>query len=193
MKKNSALIELTPLLDVILILLFFILVQNAGQMDVFYDETREALQAEFEAEITNLETSLDAALTQHAHDMEQMQIISASYDALRIGLEEDSGVILVSIVSEVDDMHTRWISVEAGNYVTRIDLSWNTLVREYATRQLNETLTNKINDMPNSVIILVFRYNSASTFTSDLMLVDSAIHIQRQFNQLVVAELDVRI
>jgi len=48
MKKNSILIELTPLLDVILIMLFLILVQSAGRVDAFYEETRLAFETELE-------------------------------------------------------------------------------------------------------------------------------------------------
>ena len=182
MKKNNVLIELTPLLDVILIMLFFILVQSAGRMGDFYDETREAFEAE-----------LEAFKLEYAHEMDTLRRVSADYEALRLGLEEDTGIILISIVSDTDDGNYRSIMVEANALTTKIELCWNATARDAAALELNTVLASKIQGSDSAVIVIVFRFDSASIFVADHRLVSNAIHIQRQFNQLVVAELDVRI
>jgi len=166
MKKNSIFIELTPLLDVILIMLFLILVQSAGRVDAFYEEIR--------------------------HEMEYLRRVGADYSALRLGLEEDTGIILISIVSDGADIDERWILIEADSHVTQIDLCWNALARKNAALELNMVLAYKIQNIQNSVIVVVFRYDSSSIFMSDHRLVANAIHIQRQFN-MVVAELDINL
>jgi len=182
MKKNSIFIELTPLLDVILIMLFLILVQSAGRVDVFYEETRLAF-----------ETELEEFKAEYYHEMEYLRRVGADYSALRLGLEEDTGIILISIVSDSADIDERWILIEADSHVTQIDLCWNALARENAALELNTVLAYKIQNIQNSVIVVVFRYDSSSIFMSDHRLVANAIHIQRQFNQLVVAELDINL
>jgi len=190
MKKNSVLIELTPLLDVILIMLFFILVQSEGRMGTFYDEVREA----FEAEVATIEAELDAFKAEHADEMEHLRRVGESYDALRLGLEEDTGIILINIVTpDRDDLDTRWILIESDSQSTRIDLSWSIPAREAAAVELNTALAGKIQNAGNTVMLIVFRYDSSLMFHGDRRMVDNAIHIQRQFNQLVVTELDIRV
>jgi len=182
MKKNSILIELTPLLDVILILLFLILVQSAGRVDTFYEETRMAFEAE-----------LEAFIAEHHDEMSHLRRVGEDYTALRLGLEEDTGIILISIVADSNNIDDRWLLVESDSHVTRVDLCWNIIARESAALELNSILASKIQSTENSVIVVVFRYDSARIFRSDHRLVTNAIHIQRQFNQLVVAELDINI
>ena len=182
MKKNNVLIELTPLLDVILIMLFLILVQSAGRVDAFYEETRLAF-----------ETELAAFKAEHGQEMAHLRRINEDYTALRLGLEEDTGIILISIVVDSLDIDERWLMVETDAQATRIDLCWNALARDNAALELNRVLANKINNADNAVMVVVFRYDSSRIFRSDYRLVSNAIHIQRQFNQLVVAELDINI
>jgi len=182
MKKNSILIELTPLLDVILIMLFLILVQSAGRVDTFYEETRLAFEAE-----------LEAFKADYYQEMAHLRQVSADYSTLRLGLEEDTGIVLISIVADGDDINHRWILVEADTQVAQIYLTWNAPERDNAALELNTVLAGKIQGIENSVIVVVFRYDSSAIFMSDHRLVSNAIQIQRQFNQLVVAELDIRV
>jgi len=189
MKKNNVLIELTPLLDVILIILFFILVQSEGRIGDFYEETREA----FEAELAIYQAEMGTFIAEHAQEMEYLRGISADYNALRLGLEEDTGIILVSIASDADNSDNRWILVEADSDTTRIDLCWDNRAREDASLEFSTTLASKIQSAESTVVVLVFRFDSTRTFAADHRLVSGAIHIQRQFVQLVFAELDIRI
>ena len=146
---------------------------------MFYDETRLA----FETELAEFKAD-------YYQEMEYLRQVGADYTALRLGLEEDTGIILISIVTDSTDLDIRWILVEADANVTQIALTWYDLQRENAALRLNTVLASKIQGTQNSVIVVVFRYNSATMFRSDHRLVANAIHVQRQFNQLVVAELD---
>ena len=179
MKKNSVLIELTPLLDVILIMLFLILVQSAGRVDAFYEETREAFEAE-----------LAAFKADYYQEMEHLREVGVAYDALRLGLEEDTGIVIISIVADSADIDNRWLLVEADSHITQIDLCWNAIARDNAALELNTVLAAKIRHAGSSVMVIAFRYDSSMIFRSDHRLVTNAIHIQRQFNQLIVVELD---
>jgi len=189
MKKNNVLIELTPLLDVILIILFFILVQSEGRMGDFYDETREA----FATELAAFEAEMEAFKAEHAQEMDALRGVSADYHALRFGLEEDTGIILISIASEANDINTRWILVEADSETTKINLCWDNFARNTAALELNTILASKIQNANNNLLVVVFRFDSTRIFASDYRLISGAIHIQRQFTQLVVAELDTRL
>ena len=188
MKKNNVLIELTPLLDVILIILFFILVQSEGRMGTFYEQTREA----FAEELAVFEAELEAFKQEHAQEMDTLRRISADYDALRLGLEEDTGIIIISIVADPYDRDLRSIVVEADSNTTIIDLCWDEPSRDRALLLLNATMSDKIQLAGNNLMVVVFRFDSANIFRADHRLVSNAIHIQRQFYQLVVADLDVR-
>ena len=176
------------MLDVILIMLFFILVQSEGRMGSFYEETRANLEAEF----AMLEAGLEEFKAEHAEEMHTLRGISADYHALRLGLEEDTSVILVSIESDASDSNIRWIKVEADGISTSIDLCWNTYYRDAAALDLNTTLGSKIQESGNTVIIIAFRFDSGNVFVADHRLVSNAIHIQRQFNPAVTS-VDIRI
>ena len=168
-------------MDVILIMLFLILVQSAGRVDAFYEETREA----FEAELAEFKAD-------YYQEMAGLREVGMAYDALRLGLEEDTGIVIISIVADRADIDNRRLLVEADTQVTQIDLCWNTLARDNAALELNTALAAKIQQAGNSVMVVAFRYDSSVIFRSDHRLVTNAIHIQRQFNQLVVVELDTR-
>jgi len=188
MKKQSILIELTPLLDVILIMLFFILVQSEGRMGDFYEETRAALESEFAV----LEAGLEEYKAQHAYEMDRLRGMGESYAALRLGLEEDTGFVMVSIISDSDDINDRWVLVETDLYSTRIDLCWNNVARDAALVELNTILSNIIQHTGNGIVVLAFRFDSAAIFAADHRLVTNAIHIQRQFNDMVIV-VDMRL
>jgi len=187
MKKNI-LIELTPLLDVILIMLFLILVQSEGRVGDIYYEMREA----FEVEAAQVEAEFEAFKAQHAIEMDHLRAVNENYTALRLGLEEDAGVIQISLLSDPMDLDTRWILIESTSQTVRIDLNWNIPARDAAALELNTAIADKIQYSGNAIIVILFRHNGARSFVSDRQLINNAIHIQRQFNQLVVTELDIR-
>ncbi|MCL2527473.1 MAG: hypothetical protein FWE42_03560 [Defluviitaleaceae bacterium] len=189
MKKSNIIIELTPLLDVILIMLFFILVQSEGRMGDFYEDTRAALESEFAV----LEAGLEEYKAQHAQEMGILRDISEDYAALRLGLADNTGLIMVSIASDANDSNIRSVLIETDLYNTAIELCWNNLARESAALELNTTLSGLIHEMNNTIVILVFRFDSREIFAADHRLITNAIHIQRQFfNEMVIA-IDMRI
>ena len=187
MKKNIF-IELTPLLDVILIILFFILVQSEGRMGTFYEETREALEAEFAV----LEEELEAFMEAFTDEVSTLREIRADYEALRLGMAEDSGVVMITIEADASDSNQRWVVLEADSVYTRIPLSWSNIERDAARLELNSTLAEKMQGLEHIFIFVVFRFDSTRIFSADYRLVADAIQIQQQFHQMAVAELDVR-
>ena len=188
MRRNSVLIELTPLLDVILIMLFFILVQSEGRMGDFYEETREALQYEF----AYREAELDAFMQEHAEEMEMLRRDRESYMALVLNLQEGADLIMLSIVADPEDPNIREILIEANSAVERINLDWNQVARDAAAQELNGILTRNIQDS-DGITVLVFRFDSSTIFNRDHVMLTNAINTQMLFfDRLVVIRQDVR-
>ena len=188
MRRNNVLIELTPLLDVILIMLFFILVQSEGRMGDFYEDTRQALQYEF----AHREAELDAFMQEHAEEMEMLRRDRESYKALVLNLQEGADFVMLSIVSDPEDPNIRTIMIEADSGISRIDLDWNQVARDAAAQELNTTLTRKIQGS-DGITVLVFRFDSATIFNRDHVMITNAINLQQQFfdhDQLVIIRLD---
>ncbi|MCL2400463.1 MAG: hypothetical protein FWC91_12065 [Defluviitaleaceae bacterium] len=182
MRKNNIIIELTPLLDVILLILFFILVQSEGRIDIAYTEAREAFEAELEEFIYNLD--------EEVVDLRQTAIY---FDTLRLGLEEDTSIIMLSLEANEIDRNIRSILIEAQGNTTAIGLSWDQLARDNALLALNTVLADHIQNAGSTVTFIVFRFDSANIFTSDYSLVGQAIHNQRTIHsQVFSAEMDLR-
>jgi len=180
MNKKTILLDLTPLLDVILVMLFLVLMQSEVRVDTMYTEARDLVEEEL------------AALQQEFGD--EMQVLrqdSLELDALRLGLEEDTGVIIISLLSnDVDD--SRRIVIEA-NTETEITLNWDGMVRDAAARELNEVLANSVQDSAHAFSFIIFRYDSMLVYDDDRMLVRLAIHNHQLANpQVFSAELDLR-
>lgn len=182
MKKNNVIIELTPLLDVILVILFFILVQSEGRIDVVYAEAREAFEAELEEFIYNLD-----------EEVIELRQSAVYFDALRLGLEEDTSIIMLSLVADATDRNTRSIVIESQGNSMEIGLSWDQLARENALLALNTMLADHIQNAGSAVTFIVFRFDSTNIFASDHSLVGMAIHNQRANHpQVFSAEMDLR-
>jgi len=180
MRKNNTVVELTPLLDVILIILFFILVQSTGRFEAMYAETREAFEEELEAYIAEFGNEVD--------DLRQAYF---NYNELLLGLEEGASTILISIESDAGNPDIRSILVESMNMAAQIELNWDGLARDNASMALNAAIAEQVSG--DAVTFVVFRFDSGSVFMADHQLVRLAIHNQRlQSPQMFFSEIDMR-
>ena len=180
MKKKPILLEFTPLLDVILLMLFLVLMQSEVRVGLMYDEAQEFI-----------ETELAALEQEFGEEMDRLRQDSMELDALRFGLEEDTGVIIVNLLPS-DAGGNRLISVQADT-TTEITLNWDGVVRNSATRQLNEVLANSIRYSDHTLSFIIFQYNGRAIFNDDRELVRTALHNHRLANpQVFYTELDSR-
>ena len=182
MKRNSLTIELTPFLDVILILLFLVLVQSEGRLDIIHAEAREEMVA-----------AQEAFQEAFVEEMEALRQTALAYDVLRLGLEEDTGVISIRLVVDEGNRDIRWILVEAAEQTRQIQLNWDSFARDNASLALNTALAEGVQREGGALTFIVFQFDSANSFIADYRLISMAIHNQRLHHpHLFSAELDLR-
>jgi len=180
MRRKSILLEFTPLLDVILLMLFLVLMQSEVRVDMMYTEARELV----EEELASLEQEFGEELQALRHD-------SMELDALRIGLEDDTGVIIISLLPG-GAAGNRHITVEADT-TTEIVLNWDGIVRDAAARELNEVLATSVRESGHAFSFIVFRYDGRLVYDADRMLIRLAVHNHQTINpQVFSAEIDIR-
>ncbi|MCL2356878.1 MAG: hypothetical protein FWC70_06950 [Defluviitaleaceae bacterium] len=204
MSKRGILIELTPLLDVILIMMFLILVQSEGRVDAVYTDFRQTFEEDLAAAQAQLEEDLEAALAEaisefeeyHAEqfgELDNLRQQVADFDALMLGMDEDSGILTVNLNANPQNLNMRYVTVESPGHDARIDLTWDALARDDAAREINAALAAQIRAMDNAVVFVVFMHDGRTVFTADHRLVWLAIHNQRLHNPNVfTVELDIR-
>ena len=180
MTKKPILLEFTPLLDVILLMLFLVLMQSEVRVGLMYDEAQEFI-----------ETELAALEQEFGEEMDRLQQDSMELDTLRLGLEEDTGVIMVNLLPS-DAAGNRLITVQADT-TAEITLNRDGVVRNNAARELNEVLANSIRYSDHTLSFIIFQYDSRTIFNEDRELVRLAIHNHRLIHSQVFAtELDTR-
>jgi len=183
MKKNGILIELTPLLDVILIMLFLVLVQSQWRVDVQYEEGREAM-----------ETELALFKAQFEDEMARMRDATDQLESLVDGLESANAVVL-GLVHDDEDFNQRWITIDSEGITERIFLPSDRYRegREQAILEFNAILAHIIQSTDGGATFIIFRYDSMNIFYIDRGLLRMQINIQRLHNPLVFfAEVDLR-
>ena len=193
MSTRSIIMDLTPLLDVIMIMMFLILVQSQGRIDTVHTETQEAFAAELAAaeamfleELATALSDFDTAIADfreyHLDNFAQMDSLRqqiADFDGLMLGLEEDSGTIMVSHHVNPLDEDIHYVVVATPSQETQITLYTDPVGRGNATFALNAALSEKLNSLDNSVIFIVFAYSGRVIFREDRVLVQTAINTQR--------------
>ena len=177
--KKNILIDLTPLLDVILLLLFLVLIQTTTQIEEIY----ATIQQSFDLEIEQFKADF-------SDELDSLRQSYLDFDALRLGLEEDTHVIIITLAPAITPS-TRTISVEANGSITTIDIDWNQIVRDQARLALDSVLAQSIQNA--TVSFIIFRYDSDNIFVDDHTLINLALQAQRLHRPNVfLAEIDLR-
>ena len=177
MRRNNIFLELTPLLDVILLILFLVLVQNESRMEVIYAEAMEDFAVSQEAQ---------------ADEIDDLRQTAAEFDALMLGLEEEPHVIAISLLTDPADGETRTILVEASSQSMEIALSWDGFVRDNAAMTLQTTLAEHVRNADSPVTFVVFRFDSRDIFAADHRFISIAIHnLQLNHPHVFSAELNL--
>jgi len=177
-KKQHILVELTPLLDVIMLILFLVLVQSQGIMDTIYADTQETLEARLEYYAQAFEARVEDMHRELGEEFVFLQERSQEFDFLQLGLlAEDTTAIIVNIVSQPFNVNERFISVQTPTEHVEIPLNWDGIVRDMASTMLNTTFAQAAGD--SAITFVIFQIDGLRVFEADYLLVRSAINNQR--------------
>lgn len=162
-RRNSIGIELTPLLDVILILLFLVMTQNSAETERIAEEYDRSEQQHIENE-ARLEAELENSLQQTA-DAEN---IISGYESF----DEYSVIIAVGITRKSDG--TRTISVsENGEAPSYISYGWDNL--RYGENALKAELEKKLSSAVDHPVFISFNYDENDIYLRDHQLITSVL------------------
>ncbi len=172
MKKEISL-ELTSLLDVILILLFIFMAQSGRQTEAAENALKEANAA------------ADAAESRLA-DAERTALAYAELDSR-------ADIITVTIDKTADG---RRISVIRGNiggdgFRKEIDFDWDSV--KYAKNSLNAELNALAADRsPEKPLFIMFLYDSGDIYNSDYELINEAVsRLSSEYDGVFTAASDI--
>lgn len=157
MRKRQILVELTPLLDVILIMLFVLLVQSKTQVET--------------AEVTRAEAESDAAVMRVELENAKNALEAAERRERTLGVvDERSAVITVSVVEssprrilvESEGGDLVYVSLDSG----RIDSARDRLIR---------ALSDSITAAGRESAFVVFQYDRNEIYNSEYELISRSV------------------
>lgn len=183
MRNRGIFVELTSLLDVILIIMFLILMQSEERANMAYSEAKEEFAMELEA--------LKEEVNENVAEKEE---VTAELEALKIGLEGDSYFILINLQATGKDRNHRTVLVESGGKATeQIELIWDKNVRNDTFNALDDLLSTTISESDAQMIFIVFKFNSKDIYEDDHKMIKLAIQRQKHYNTHVyTAEIDLK-
>lgn len=179
MKKRQILVELTPLLDVILIMLFVLLVQSRTQVTKAAGETRdaEAEAALLRGQLASVTEELDAAVRRER--------------ALTV-VEEESLIVTLS----VQDGPVRRVRIETeGGGESFVALDGARLAE--SREKLRRTILDAAGGSGVNTVFLVFQYDRNGIYHAEYELISGVIselkpELMRDGIYLNVIELDTK-
>ena len=161
-RRNSIGIELTPLLDVILIILFLIITQNTAETERLSEEYEQTEQQYIE-NTNRLEAELENSRQQSA-DTEN---IISGYESF----DEYSVIIAVGITRRSDG--TRTVSVSENGEISHISYGWDNL--RYGENALKAELEKHISSAEDRPVFISFNYDENDIYLRDYQLISSVL------------------
>ena len=173
-RRRRLILELTPLLDVILIMMFFILMQNTQLTDKKQSEAqqevediRESLSEALE-DAGELESRYGAELSDMKENLEAARDQIGSFESFK----EYCKIITISVINK--DSGNRTILITDGEKEKSISFGWNDLL--YAKNSFKDSVRGFIREtdvgMPS---FLVFHYRADTIFRRDYELISEVL------------------
>lgn len=164
MKKREIFIELTSLLDVILIMLFVLLSQAKIQTDEVLAQSAEAqLGLETVQQELAEERALNAQLDEKLGEYERREL---TLDVV----EENSLIVTISVQGD----GARYILVEHEGGAD-VPIAFDSEDENYSANKLRSTVSNIIKDADKETVFVVFQYERRSIYQSEYRLIGSVI------------------
>ena len=185
MKKRQIFIELTSLLDVILIMLFMILMQARTQ-------TRSAMEeaAEVKASVEGIRQEMADAQLKYEQEISETQqkyeTVSSEYTALQnsYGVLErqiitDNLVLDNSLVITVSIGQDNSILMETtGKQPGRIPYDWND--ETYAENRMKAEVNDRIQQSRDETVFYVFQYDRSKIYEKEYNLICNSVERIKQ-------------
>lgn len=173
-RRKQILLELTPLLDVILIMLFYILMQSTQAADARQEEADREIGA-MQEQMAAVSAGAEAAAAE-AESREQELTDSLTYaQEVLYGYEafDAYAQILTIYVSNGKD-GARTIHVSDGTEDMQVSYDWDNM--RYGRNGFKEILTEKISQSGEEMpVFAVFHYNDAQIYRQDYQLVTEVL------------------
>lgn len=164
MRRREIFIELTSLLDVILIMLFVLLTQAKSQTGEAL-ETAEAARIEAQSAQDELEALRDEreALLE--------QVGSYRRQEITVGVVEENSLVLTL---SIDDLGERAIRVETrGGEETRIPVGSGE--DNYAVNRLRSVLSGLVKESGKETVFVVFQYDRTAIYQTEYTMIGSVV------------------
>ncbi len=197
-RRRELAIELTPLLDVIMIMLFLILTQNAGHVKEAREQASEemaAVEQQASSEIREMQDTVEAAKAEAEAAEEALSSLEGRVQSLEVfeeysvivsvqveavsgisgdGSEESSGSAAekAAEAGQVADQ-TRKLIITCGEQVDTVSFNWSNT--RYAENRLKEILKGYFDSASGMPCFVVFSYEKDKIYNNDFNLVQSVL------------------
>lgn len=156
MKKRQIILELTPLLDVILILLFAVLIQSRLKVAASSDQVRE--------------TKSEQALVEQELNETKKELARIKNRQISLGVVEENSLILTMTV-DASGVHRVLIDTdEESQYVSLEEARLDT-----ASERIYTALKDTIEASGKNTVFLVFQYDRDVIYHQEYELVSEAV------------------
>ena len=164
MRRREIFIELTSLLDVILIMLFVLLTQAKTQTDAAVSSASEAEAAAESVRVTLSQTEADRdALAERLETLER--------EGITVGVVEENSLVLTLSVQGEQSRYALIEPRDGGSIRVPLDPEDET----YTVNRLRAALTGLMRDSGKETVFVVFQYDRNRIYQSEYLLVGSVV------------------
>lgn len=156
-RRRLNVIELTPLLDVIMIILFLVLSQSSAAVNGA------------EQESASLREELENAGAENDELRGELVLVQSKLDSAE-GVNENSAAAAVGIVRYGDK---RVLMVAEGDRVKEISFDWDSLT--YAENALSQEISRICRENEEKAVFVSFTYDSREIFRRDYEMISSVL------------------
>lgn len=164
MRRREIFIELTSLLDVILIMLFVLLTQARTQTDAAISSKAEA-----EAAAENVRAALSQTQTERDALAERLETLER--EGITVGVVEENSLVLTLSVQGRDSRYALIEPREGGSIRVPLDPEDET----YTVNRLRAALMGLVRDSGKETVFVVFQYDRNRIYQTEYLLVGNVV------------------
>ena len=168
MKRREIFIELTSLLDVILIMIFVLLTQAKAQTAKAMDEQayKEQEAESLQEEVEDLQASLD-------HAWEELGIVQEENDQLKRQLMTQDLVLDESLVITIRAEDDKIIREIRDGSADSIAYTWGN--ETYVSNKLRSMILQDLAETEKHAVFIVFQYDRSNIYQVEYQMIESLI------------------
>lgn len=169
MRRREIFIELTSLLDVILIMLFVLLTQARAQ-------TGEAMASAAEAEAAAESVQAELRETEAERDALREKVGALQREGITVGVVEENSLVLTLSVQGGD---TRYALIEPREG-SQLRVPLDTEDETYTVNRLRTALSGLMRDSGKETVFVVFQYDRNSIYQTEYLLLTGVVRQLKQ-------------